>query len=110
GQEYYVGIMLVGAYQEILGDLHNLFGDTNTVHVAMEAAEGGGYMIEHVVTGDTVTDVLKYVSYSKEELIAKVRRAAEAAMRAKRMTIEDSRQLLKLYDEGMSGYTYLERD
>ena len=62
GQDYYLGIFLVGAYQEILGDLHNLFGDTNTVHVSLAA--GGGYHIEHVVAGDTVTEVLQYVSYA----------------------------------------------
>ena len=76
GQDYYLGIFLIGAYQEILGDLHNLFGNTNTVHVSLAA--GGGYQIEHVVTGDTVTDVLKYVSYSREELVgprAPLRRA-----------------------------------
>ena len=108
GQDYYLGIFLVGAYQEILGDLHNLFGDTNTVHVSLD--EGGGYQIEHVVTGDTVTDVLHYVSYSRDELVQRVRRAAEDAMRANRMTIEETRQLLKMYEDGLSGYTYLERD
>jgi arginine decarboxylase len=108
GQEYYLGIFLVGAYQEILGDLHNLFGDTNTVHVSLD--ETGGYKIEHVVTGDTVTDVLRYVSYNKEELVTRVRRAAEVAMRANRMTIQETRQLLKMYEDGLSGYTYLEGD
>jgi arginine decarboxylase len=108
GQEYYLGMFMVGAYQEILGDLHNLFGDTNTVHVSLE--EHGGYRIEHVVTGDTVTDVLRYVSYNKEELVTRVRRAAEVAMRANRMTIQESRQLLKMYEDGLSGYTYLEGD
>jgi arginine decarboxylase len=108
GQEYYIGMFLVGAYQEILGDLHNLFGDTNTVHVGL--AEGGGYFIDHVVEGDTVTDVLKYVQYSKEDLVARVRRHVEIALRAKRMTLEESKLLLKSYDEGLSGYTYLERD
>jgi arginine decarboxylase len=107
GEEYYIGLFLVGAYQEILGDLHNLFGDTNTVHVQL--AENGGYHIQHVVQGDTVTDVLKYVQYSKEDLVARVRRAAEVALRARRMTLEESRQLIKMYDEGLSGYTYLER-
>ncbi|MBI4510313.1 MAG: biosynthetic arginine decarboxylase [Deltaproteobacteria bacterium] len=107
GQEYHLGIFLVGAYQEILGDLHNLFGDTNTVHVSLDGE--GGYRIDHVVTGDAVTDVLKYVSYNKEELVARVRRYAEMALRAKRMTLEESRQLLKMYDDGLAGYTYLER-
>ena len=108
GHDYYLGVFLIGAYQEILGDLHNLFGNTNTVHVSLAA--GGGYQIEHVVTGDTVTDVLKYVSYNKEELVTRVRRAAELAMRSKRMTIEESRQLLRMYEDGLAGYTYLEGD
>ncbi len=107
GQDYYLGVFLIGAYQEILGDLHNLFGNTNTVHVSM--APGGGYQIEHVVIGDTVTDVLKYVSYAREDLVARVRRFAELAVRANRMSLEETRTLLRMYDEGLSGYTYLER-
>ena len=106
GQDYYLGIFLVGAYQEILGDLHNLFGDTNTVHVSLAA--GGGYQIEHVVTGDTVTDVLKYVSYAREDLVARVRRFAELAVRANRMTLEETRSMLRMYEEGLAGYTYLD--
>ncbi len=107
GHDYYLGIFLIGAYQEILGDLHNLFGNTNTVHVSL--ADGGGYQIEHVVTGDTVTDVLKYVSYSREELVARVRRFAELAVRANRMSLDETRSMLRLYEEGLAGYTYLER-
>jgi arginine decarboxylase len=107
GQDYYLGIFLIGAYQEILGDLHNLFGNTNTVHVSLAA--GGGYQIEHVVTGDTVTDVLKYVSYSRDDLVARVRRFAELAVRANRMSLEETRSMLRLYEEGLAGYTYLER-
>jgi len=106
--DYYIGIFMVGAYQEILGDLHNLFGDTNTVHVL--SAPGGGYHIEHVLTGDTVTDVLKYVGHSREDLTARVRRAAEIALRNRRMTLEETRNLLRIYEQGLSGYTYLERD
>jgi arginine decarboxylase len=105
--EYYLGVFLAGAYQEILGDLHNLFGDTNTVHVSI--APGGGYQIEHVVTGDTVTDVLKYVSYAREDLVARVRRFAEQAVRSSGMSLEETRSLLRMYEEGLAGYTYLER-
>ncbi len=107
GDEYYLGVFLVGAYQEILGDLHNLFGNTNTVHVSL--VPGGGYQIEHVVTGDTVTDVLRYVSYAREDLLARVRRFAETAVRGNRMSLEETRSLLRMYEEGLSGYTYLER-
>ena len=108
GEDYHIGIFLVGAYQEILGDLHNLFGDTNDVQVSL--GEGGGYVIEHVEPGDTVTEVLKYVSYNKEDLVAKLRRAAEQALRAGKMTLEESRYMLRAYEDGLSGYTYLERD
>src|SRR4051794_1460767 len=107
GAEYYLGVFLIGAYQEILGDLHNLFGNTNTVHVSL--VPGGGYQIEHVVTGDTVTDVLRYVSYAREDLVARVRRFAENAVRASRMSLEETRSLLRMYEEGLAGYTYLER-
>jgi arginine decarboxylase len=106
-QEYHLGVFLIGAYQEILGDLHNLFGDTNTVHVSL--APGGGYQIEHVVAGDTVTEVLQYVSYSREDMVARVRRFAELAVRANRMSLEETRSLVRMYEDGMSGYTYLER-
>ena len=108
GEPYYLGVFLVGAYQEILGDLHNLFGDTNTVHVSLDPEED--YSIDEVVSGDTVTDVLAYVSYDRRDLIAKVRQATEAALRAKRMTFEESRLLLKMYEQGLSGYTYLEQE
>jgi arginine decarboxylase len=107
GDDYYLGIFIVGAYQEILGDLHNLFGDTNAVQVSIGP---DGYEIDHVVPGDTVTEVLNYVAYSRDELVAKMRRATEVALKANRITLEESRQLLKTYEEGLSGYTYLERE
>ncbi len=108
GQPYYLGAFLLGAYQEILGDLHNLFGDTNTIHVSLDPEED--YKIDGVVAGDTVTDVLRYVRYNRDDLVARVRKAAETALRAKRMTLEESRRLLRSYEEGLSGYTYLEQD
>jgi arginine decarboxylase len=108
GEPYYLGIFLVGAYQEILGDLHNLFGDTNTVHVSID--ESGLYTIEEVFPGDTVTDVLQYVNYSASGLMKKLRQNVEVALRKGHMTLEDSRQLVDLYQTGLTGYTYLERD
>jgi arginine decarboxylase len=108
GEPYYLGAFLVGAYQEILGDLHNLFGDTNTVHVALH--EDGDYEIEDVIAGNTVAEVLRYVRYEPTQLVARVRQAAEIAVRAKRMTLEESRHLLRRFEEGLAGYTYLERD
>ena len=106
--DYYLGIFLVGAYQEILGDLHNLFGDTHAVQVSL--GPNGGYLIDHVVEGDTVTEVLNYVSYNKDDLVAKLRKSTEVALRNGRLSLDESRQLLRMYEEGLSGYTYLERE
>jgi arginine decarboxylase len=104
GEPYLIGTFLVGAYQEILGDLHNLFGDTDAVHVKMD---GDDYRVEHVVEGDSVAEVLAYVQYSKDDLISRVRRAVEAALREKRLTMAEAGRLMKRYEEGLEGYTYL---
>jgi arginine decarboxylase len=106
GQEYYLGAFLVGAYQEILGDLHNLLGDTNAVHVRL--ADDGTPSIEEVVRGDTVRQVLSYVQFSADELIAKLRKQVETAVREKKISLEESSLLMRNYEEGMRGYTYLE--
>ena len=108
GEPYNLGIFLVGAYQEILGDLHNLFGDTNIVMVSLDPEEG--YHIDIVVEGDTVTDVLRYVRYSRKDLVARMRRAAEAALKSRRISLQESKHLLRMYEEGLSGYTYLEQE
>jgi len=107
GQPYYIGVFLVGAYQEILGDLHNLFGDTDAVHVRLD--EDGSYNVHHVVEGDAVDEVLSYVQYDKRELIEKVRRTIEAALRTGSITLEESARLRKRYEQGLQEYTYLSR-
>ena len=107
GKPYYLGVFLVGAYQEILGDLHNLFGDTNAVHIALD---GNGYRIAHVVEGDSVTEVLGYVQYQKQNLVQKIRQANEEALRRGLLTFEESALLVRRYEEGLSGYTYLEEE
>jgi arginine decarboxylase len=104
GEPYLIGTFLVGAYQEILGDLHNLFGDTDAVHVKID---DGDYRVEHVVEGDSVSEVLSYVQYSKEDLVSRVRRAVEVALREKRLTMAESGRLMRRYEEGLEGYTYL---
>jgi arginine decarboxylase len=104
GEPYLIGTFLVGAYQEILGDLHNLFGDTDAVHVKLD---GDDYTVEHVVEGDSVAEVLSYVQYSKEDLISRVRRAVEAALREKRLTMAESGRFMRRYEESLEGYTYL---
>ena len=108
GKPYYLGMFLVGAYQEILGDLHNLFGDTTAIHVALDQEHG--YRIDRVVEGDRVNEVLSYVQYNKQDLIRAVRGAAESALRRGEIQMEESALLLKRYEEGLEGYTYLQRD
>ena len=106
GEPYYLGVFLVGAYQEILGDLHNLFGDTHAVHVSLD--EGGGARLDALIKGDTVREVLDYVEFDAEMLLGKLRTDVESAVRAGRIDYEGAGQLLRFYEEGLHGYTYLE--
>lgn len=105
GKPYYMGVFLVGAYQEILGDLHNLFGDTDAVHITLSSA---GYTVDEVVEGDTVTEVLSYVQYNRHELIESIRRTSEESISRGTLTKNEAKALMKHYEEGLSGYTYLE--
>ena len=107
GKPYFLGVFLVGAYQEILGDLHNLFGDTNAVHITLDEK---GYRIDHMVEGDSVTEVLGYVQYSKQNLMQRMRQANEDALRRGLLTFEESALLVRRYEEGLAGYTYLEEE
>jgi arginine decarboxylase len=106
GGDYYLGAFLLGAYQEILGDLHNLFGDTNAVHVRLSPT--GEVILDSVIKGDTVREVLNYVQFSADSLVTKLRRDVETALRESRLTYEECGALLKFYEEGLHGYTYLE--
>ncbi len=106
GQPYYLGVFLVGAYQEILGDLHNLFGDTHAVHVSLDAE--GGVAVDAVIEGDTVRQVLSYVEFDTESLVRKLRSDIESAVRAGRVNLEEAGRLLQFYEDGLRGYTYLE--
>src|SRR5262245_45582890 len=106
GDPYYLGVFLVGAYQEILGDLHNLFGDTHAVHVSLD--ERGSVVLDDVVKGDTVKEVLDYVEFSADELVRKLRNDVELAVRQGKITYEESGRMLEFYEEGLGGYTYLE--
>src|SRR5882672_5515617 len=106
GRDYYLAAFLVGAYQEILGDLHNLLGDTNAVHVSID--ETGRFSIDEVVEGDTVREVLQYVQFSADELMRTMRKRVEKALRDQKLTLDESRVLLRFYEQGLEGYTYLE--
>ena len=106
GEPYYMGVFLVGAYQEILGDLHNLFGDTHAVHVSLDA--GGNVRLESVIKGDTVREVLDYVEFDADSLLKKLRDSVEEAVHDGRIDFEESGRLLRFYEDGLHGYTYLE--
>jgi arginine decarboxylase len=106
GEPYVLGVFLVGAYQEILGDLHNLFGDTNAVHVSTDAE--GEVVLEAVIKGDTVREVLDYVEFDADALVRQLRTDVETAVRENRVDYEQAGRLLRFYEEGLRGYTYLE--
>ncbi|MFN4244064.1 MAG: biosynthetic arginine decarboxylase [Tepidisphaerales bacterium] len=106
GNDYFIAAFLVGAYQEILGDLHNLLGDTNAVHVRVES--NGSFSIDEVVEGDTVREVLQYVQFSADDLKRQMRKTVEKALRDGKLTVDESRVLLRFYENGLEGYTYLE--
>ncbi len=106
GEEYYLGAFLVGAYQETLGDLHNLFGDTHVVHLSMD--DSGDWSIDELIEGDKVRSVLGYVQFDVDKLEQTLRRDCEQAVKNKRFTVRESQLLLRFYKDGLESYTYLE--
>jgi arginine decarboxylase len=105
-EPYYLAVFLTGAYQETLGDLHNLFGDTHAVHVV--AGEDDGWSLEEVVEGDTVREVLRYVQFNPDEMRRSLRKEIEGAVASKRLTLKEAVRMRRFLDEGLDGYTYLE--
>ncbi|GAB5496485.1 MAG: biosynthetic arginine decarboxylase [Phycisphaerales bacterium] len=105
-EPYYLGVFLTGAYQEVLGDLHNLFGDTHAVHVGLD--ESGRWRIDEVVEGDTVREVLGYVQYDVDRLRRDMRKQIERAVHAGKLEVAEGHSLLRFYESGLEGYTYLE--
>ncbi len=104
-EPYYLGVFLVGAYQEILGDLHNLFGDTNAVHVSVDE---NGYKIDQVIDGETVAEVLEYVQYNPKKMVRTVETWVTSSVKAGIITLEEGKEFLSNYRSGLYGYTYLE--
>jgi arginine decarboxylase len=104
-EPYYLGVFLVGAYQEILGDLHNLFGDTNAVHVSVT---DDGYQIDQIIDGETVAEVLDYVQYNAKKLVRTVETWVTSAVKSEIITAEEGKEFLSTYRSGLYGYTYLE--
>jgi arginine decarboxylase len=104
-ESYYIGVFLVGAYQEILGDLHNLFGDTNAVHVSVDEK---GYSIDQIIDGETVAEVLDYVQYNAKKMVRTLETWVTASVKAGKITVEEGKEFLSNYRSGLYGYCYLE--
>ena len=104
-EPYYMGVFLVGAYQEILGDLHNLFGDTNAVHISVD---NKGYSIDQIIDGETVAEVLDYVQYNAKKLVRTVETWVTSSVKSGIITAEEGKEFLSNYRSGLYGYTYLE--
>lgn len=106
GEPYYLGVFLAGAYQEILGDMHNLFGDTNAVHISVYKDR---HEIDKIIDGETVAEVLDYVQFDPKKLVRNVETWVTASMKAGKISPEEGREFLSTYRSGLYGYTYLER-
>ncbi len=104
-EPYYIGVFLVGAYQEILGDLHNLFGDTNVVHVSTDTS---GYKIDQVIDGESVAEVLEYAQYNSKKLVRTVETWVMSSVKQGKISVEEGKEFLSNYRSGLYGYTYLE--
>ena len=102
---YYLGVFLVGAYQEILGDMHNLFGDTNAVHISVK---DGSYHIDQIIDGETVEEVLDYVQYNPKKLVRQLEIWVNKSFKQGKITLEEGKEFLSNYRSGLYGYTYLE--
>ncbi len=106
GEKYLLGVFLVGAYQETLGDLHNLLGDTHVVSVRM--GEGGDFEVDREIEGDSIADVLSYVEYDPKQVSARFRASVERAVRAGDIDVDERRTIVKTFEETLRGYTYFE--
>jgi arginine decarboxylase len=105
-EDYFLGVFYIGAYQETLGDLHNLFGDTNVVTIKLK--ENGGYQLLHEQEGDTISEVLSYVEYEPKDIINRFKRIVEDAVRSRDLSLSERKQLIQSFKESISGYTYFE--
>ncbi len=106
-EDYFLGVFYIGAYQETLGDLHNLFGDTNVATIKLK--ENGGYQLLHEQEGDTISEVLSYVEYEPKDIINRFKRIVEDAVRSRDLSLSERKQLIQSFKESISGYTYFEK-
>jgi arginine decarboxylase len=104
-EPYYLGVFLVGAYQEILGDMHNLFGDTNAAHISVK---DGKYNIDQIFDGETVEEVLDYVQYNPKKLVRQLEQWVTKSIKNGKISLEEGKEFLSNYRSGLYGYTYLE--
>ncbi len=104
-EPYYLGVFLVGAYQEILGDMHNLFGDTNAVHIS---TKNGEFSIDKTVDGETVAEVLDYVQYNPKKLVRQLEVWVTKSVKEGKISLEEGKEFLSNYRSGLYGYTYFE--
>lgn len=105
GEPYYMGVFLVGAYQEILGDLHNLFGDTNAVHIVVKDDE---YVVDKIIEGETIADVLDYVQFDHKRMVRAIEIWVSKSVKSGAITIEEGKEFISNYRSGLYGYTYLD--
>ena len=105
GEPYYLGAFLIGAYQEILGDMHNLFGDTNTVHIRSSKK---GYKVEEMIDGEKISEVLEYVQFSHKKLVRSMESRVASEVKKGTISSKEGKELLYIYRSGLYGYTYLE--
>src|SRR5690606_17820684 len=109
-QPYYLGIFLTGAYQDIMGDIHNLFGRVNEVHIFLDEDEESGFYIEEKIPGNSISDVLAMTQYDSRELIKRLKAQIDAAIKADLLRPNEGMKLLSFYEQGLAGQTYLEID
>ena len=110
GKPYHLGVFMVGAYQDIMGDLHNLFGRVNEVHVFSDEQETDGYYIEEIIEGTSISEVLALVQYDKKELRRRLKRQIDSAIKSRNLKSSDGMRILQEYDSGLNDYTYLSFD
>ncbi len=104
-EPYYLGVFLVGAYQEILGDMHNLFGDTNAAHISVK---DGKYCIDQIFDGETVEEVLDYVQYNPKKLVRQLEQWVTKSVKEGKISLDEGKEFLGTYRNGLFGYTYLQ--
>jgi len=109
-QPYYIGMFLNGAYQEVLGNIHNMYGSTDCVHIRVDEQDKNGYIVEHVIEGENTAEVLRFMQYDAKQMAESIRQQSEQALKNKSLTLSQYRLLVKHYEKSLQKYTYLWAD